>query len=96
MQTDARFVTTRAFMLKGEYVFEARGLWRVKGDMMGGPFVSQSRVDTINQRVITEEIFIYAPEKLKRNLVRGMEASLYTIKLPGKVMDDAQIPLQDE
>ena len=63
---------------------------------MGGPFVSQSRVDTINQRVITEEIFIYAPEKLKRNLVRGMEASLYTIKLPGKVMDDAQIPLQDE
>jgi hypothetical protein len=33
---------------------------------------------------------------LKRNLVRGMEAALYTIKLPGKEVDDAQIPLQDE
>lgn len=96
MATDARFVTTRSFMMRGEYIFEARGLWKVKGDMMGGPFVSQSRVDTVNQRVITEEIFIYAPEKLKRNLVRGMEAALYTIKLPGKQTDETQIPLQDE
>ena len=96
MATDARFVTTRAFKLNGEYIFEARGLWKVKGDMMGGPFVSQSRVDTVNQRVITEEIFIYAPEKMKRNLVRGMEAALYTIKLPGKAVTDPQIPLQDD
>ena len=96
MTTNHDYVETTAKSIMGRYVMEARGFWEMKNDMMGGPFVSQSRVDTINQRVITEEIFIYAPEKLKRNLVRGMEAALYTIKLPGKVMDDAQIPLQDE
>jgi hypothetical protein len=34
--------------------------------------------------VVTAEIFVYSPDKMKRNLVRTMEASLYTLKLPAK------------
>ena len=44
--------------------------------------MSHSRVDEVNGRVIVAEIFIYAPESLKRDLVRRMEAALYTVQLP--------------
>ena len=43
--------------------------------------------------VIVVEIFVYAPEKMKRNLVRQMEASLYTLKLPSSKLDDVEIPV---
>jgi hypothetical protein len=88
MATDTMSVEVRPIEVQGQFAFEARGLWRIKGDFMGGPFVSHSRVDTINNRVITAEIFIYSPDKMKRNLVRTMEASLYTLKLPAAKIEE--------
>jgi hypothetical protein len=61
-----------------------RGLWRVKGDQMGGPFVSHVFIDKRNHRVLTLEIFIYSPDKMKANLLRNLEASLYTFSLTGE------------
>ena len=78
---------------QGEYALEARGLWRMKGDFMGGPFVSHMRLDPVNQRIIVVEAFIYSPDKLKRNLMRQMEASLYTLRVPGDKQTGAEIPL---
>ncbi len=92
MATDTLLTDVRGLDLHGEYVLEARGLWRMKGDMMGGPYVSHVRLDRPNQRIITAEIFIYSPDKLKRNLVRQMEASLYTLRLPNEDAK-AQIPM---
>lgn len=82
--TTSKFVSPafRAMTLGGKYVGELRGLWEMKGDIMGGPFVSLTRLDEANQRIITAEAFIYAPEKKKRNLMRKLEAALYTLKLP--------------
>ena len=68
--------------VKGEYAQVARGLWRIQGDHMGGPFVAHSRVDIPNNRVVVIEGFVYAPESLKRNLIRLLEATLYTLQLP--------------
>ena len=65
----------------------------MKGDFMGGPYVSHTRLDEKNQRIITAEIFVYSPDKMKRNLVRQMEASLYTLKLPGSKQEGAEIPV---
>lgn len=93
MMTDSLLTDVRPLSVQGEYAFEARGLWRVKGDFMGGPFVSHSRVDVANQRVIVVEIFVYAPEKMKRNLVRQLEASLYTLKLPNSKQEGVEIPI---
>ncbi|MDR0657651.1 MAG: DUF4837 family protein [Mediterranea sp.] len=84
MATDTMSVGTKAITVHSEYAFEARGLWRMKGDFMGGPFVSHTRLDKANNRVVTVEIFVYSPDKLKRNLVRMMEASLYTLKFPSQ------------
>jgi len=88
MATDTMTVETKAINVQGEYALEARGLWRMKGDFMGGPFVSHTRLDKANNRVVTVEIFVYSPDKLKRNLVRLMEASLYTLKFPSQQVQD--------
>lgn len=82
MATDTNFVDVKNIVVKNAYAMEARGLWEMEHDMMGGPFVSHSSVDTVNNRVVVVEGFIYAPETRKRDLIRKMEASLYTLQLP--------------
>ncbi len=82
MTTQRDYVYVKNATVQGKYAQVARGLWRVQGDRMGGPFVSHSRVDEVNGRIIVAEAFIYAPESLKRDLMRRMEAALYTLQLP--------------
>ena len=89
METDTLMTKVKGLNVQGQYALEARGLWRVKADMMGGPFVSHARVDTVNNRVVVAEVFVYSPDTRKRDLIRQMEASLYTLRLPGeKVSQD--------
>ncbi len=65
------------------YAAEVRGLWRFfDGEAMGGPFVQHTRIDETTGRVITAEVFVFAPGQTKRNLLRQAEAILYTWKLP--------------
>lgn len=84
METDTLMTKVKGLNVQGQYALEARGLWRVKADMMGGPFVSHARVDTVNNRVVVAEVFVYSPDTRKRDLIRQMEASLYTLRLPGE------------
>lgn len=93
MMTDSLMTDVRPIDVHGDYTMEARGLWRMKGDFMGGPFVSHTRLDKENQRIITAEIFVYSPDKMKRNLIRRLEASLYTLKLPHEQKQN-QIPMK--
>ena len=66
-----------------EYATEIRGLWKIKnGEAMGGPYVSHTRLDQINGRVITAETFLYAAGQKKRTALRQAEAILYTLQLP--------------
>jgi hypothetical protein len=64
---------------KGRYVVEIRGLWRVEGDIMGGPFVSRSYYDEKRGRVLTTETYLYGPNKKKRNIMRQLEAMIRTV-----------------
>lgn len=57
-----------------------RGLWQMRNDAMGGPFVSLSVVDSLRGRVITAEAFVYAPAGKKRNKLKRMEAALQTLR----------------
>ncbi len=84
MATDTLCTSVKPLTVKGEYAMEARGLWKMEHDAMGGPFVSHSRVDTSANRVTVVEGFVYAPEKMKRGLIRRLEAALYTLCLPGE------------
>jgi len=68
------------------YCAELRGLWKIKnGGAMGGPFYSHTRLDEINQRVITIEGFVFAPGVKKRNAIRQLEAIIYSTKLPQEI-----------
>ena len=80
MQTAWRTVESGVVKENGRTMMVCRGLWEMRGDAMGGPFVSHSVVDTANRRVVVAEAFIYAPDMKKRNLIRQVEAALYTLK----------------
>ena len=72
----------------GNYASEMRGLWRVENDFMGGPYVALSELDASNQRVINAFGFVYAPSKDKRNLLRQVEAMIYSLKLNNQADND--------
>ena len=52
----------------------------MENDMMGGPFVLHFYNDSVNNRFVFADGFVYAPEKKKRNYIRLLEASLRTLK----------------
>ena len=62
-----------------------RGLWEMKGDAMGGPYVmhrihrqtSQAAKQGYNLYIIA---FVYAPEMKKKILIKQLEAAISTIK----------------
>lgn len=72
--------------LNDSYCAEIHGLWEMKnGEIMGGPFVSHTRLDEINNRLITIAGFVFAPGRDKRNLIRQVEAMVYSFKMPQEV-----------
>jgi len=68
------------FKKDGNYAAELRGLWKIENDFMGGPFVNLSIIDLLKKRVICLDGFVYAPSKNKRNLIRQMEAMIYSVE----------------
>ncbi|MBO7114436.1 MAG: DUF4837 family protein [Bacteroidaceae bacterium] len=69
----------------GKYAQVVRGLWNIRDYDMGGSFVSVSRVDEKYQRVIVAEGFVYYPNHPKRDVLRKLEAALYTLRLPDEL-----------
>lgn len=67
--------------ISGLYALEARGLWEVHGDKMGGPFVSYSLFDEAKGKILVIEGFVFAPEMRKRNLIFELEAYMHSLKL---------------
>ncbi|MBO5816891.1 MAG: DUF4837 family protein [Paludibacteraceae bacterium] len=63
--------------------YEVKGLWKlIDGEAMGGPYISHTRLDYVNGRVVTSETFLYAAGQKKRTAIRQAEAILYTLTLP--------------
>ena len=65
--------------LDGRKVYEVRGLWEMRNGALGGPFISQTRIDSVNNKIIVAEGFVYSPSTDKRDLLRMVEASLRTL-----------------
>lgn len=80
--SDAFAPDFRMFRLEGRLWCEQRGFWDVKGDFMGGPFVSYTTVDTQTNRVFTLDCYVFSPKLHKRNFMHGVEHLLYTIHFP--------------
>ena len=79
-QTVRQDLSTKNIKIGDRIVTEIRGLWEMENDMMGGPFVLHFYNDSVNNRFVFADGFVYAPEKKKRNYIRLLEASLRTLK----------------
>jgi hypothetical protein len=89
MATETRFdQINNVLKHNGNYASEMRGLWRVQNDFMGGPYISLSELDAANQQIITAFGFVYKPNKEKRNLLRQVEAMIYSLKLNNQADND--------
>ena len=78
LRTNMRGETDSMYMVIP--VLSERGLWEMKGDAMGGPYVLRR----IHLRKTGDEIiiigFVYAPEMKKKILIKQLEAAISTIK----------------
>ncbi len=69
-------------MQSGHDVAELRGLWKMDGAAMGGPFIMRAVLDEANNRVIVTDGYVYYPSReMKRNHIRQLEAVMYTLKI---------------
>ncbi len=69
----------------GKFAVEARGLWKMSNNSMGGPFLGYAFVDEESGRLYYIEGFVYSPGKQKRPFIREVEAILKTFKTPEEV-----------
>lgn len=87
-QTGSHMITsplfpTMAFDIKRDdlEIIELRGLWELNLGFMGGPFVSHTVVDKARSMLITVEGYVYNPNEKKRNLMRHLEAIIYSMEV---------------
>ncbi len=78
---------TKTVNLNGKYATEARGLWKLTSNTMGGAFLSYTFVDEELGRLYYIEGFIYCPGKKKRPYIREMEAILKTFQTATELRD---------
>ena len=83
-----RFITEEAFSpyvketkLLGFDAFETRGTWEVKNKFMAGPFINYTIKDTINNRLLVLEGFVFAPSINKRDYLFDLEAIIKSVSL---------------
>jgi hypothetical protein len=83
VEEGGRFITEEAYapyifktMIDDKFAYETKGIWEVKTQFMGGPFINYAVRDSVNNRYIILEGFVYAPATSKRNLQFELEAIL--------------------
>lgn len=72
-------VTFNKFRFRDRDYIEMRGLWTLEKGFMGGPFVTLVTLDEVNNRFVMIDGYVYAPKGDKRELIRQVEAILYTV-----------------
>ena len=69
----------RRFEKNGVYTVQMNGLWQMEKGFMGGPYISQTIVDVKRGQLVTGYGFVFYPNRDKRQMVRQLEAILYTM-----------------
>lgn len=64
---------------RGGFAATMRGLWRMEGDFMGGPWTSMAWVDGKRGQLVTVDGYLYAPYFRKREYLRELEAIVRSV-----------------
>lgn len=76
--------TFKQIKLDDRYCIETRGLWRLIGDFMGGPFVNYTFTSPDNEQLIMLTGYVYSPRKPKRDFLMQAESICHSIKFLNK------------
>ena len=74
-------VFVQNLQIDNAYAIEARGIWEMVGDFMGGPFISYVVLDEKNSELLFIDGFVFAPSKRKRNYMLQLEHIVSTLQL---------------
>ena len=69
---DLPLITT-AITVDKKYTLEARGIWEMENDYMGGPFITYLVHDPNKNELIFLDGFLYAPGQDKRDHIMALE-----------------------
>ena len=67
--------------IDNQYAVEARGIWEIANDYMGGPFISYTIHNPQTNELLYLDGFVHAPGKEKRNFMQQLEKIFTTAKL---------------
>jgi hypothetical protein len=67
--------------VNNRYTVEARGIWELENDYMGGPFISYLIHNKEKGELVFLDGFVYAPEEDKRNYIQYLEHILSEVKI---------------
>ena len=70
--------------INGRFWAEMRGFWDLQNDFMGGPMLSWSTLDKENNKVICIDCYVFSPKHGQRDLLRGLEHLIYSVKFPSE------------
>lgn len=73
-------VVSKQVTINKHFAIELRGLWKTNTNTMGGPFIGYALVDEKAGLLYYIEGFTYAPGKPQREIIRELEAILWTFK----------------
>ena len=65
-----------------KYCIETRGLWRLFGDFMGGPFVSYCLLSPDGKQIVELTGYVYCPRFNKRDYLMQVDGICRSIKWP--------------
>ena len=69
----------RRFEKNGVYSVQLNGMWHTENAFMAGPYVKQTIVDVNRGKLVTGLGFVFYPNREKRQMIRQLEAILYTM-----------------
>ena len=65
----------------GKIIYETKGMWEVKNDFMGGPFINYILKDKKSNEWVIVEGFAFAPSVSKRDYMFELNSILSTISI---------------
>ena len=65
----------------GKIIFETKGMWEVKNDFMGGPFINYILKDKKSNEWVIVEGFAFAPSVSKRDYMFELNSILSTVSI---------------
>ncbi len=74
-------VFINSIQINDAYAVEARGIWEMVGEFLGGPFISYMVLDEPNSELLFIDAFVLAPGERKRNQMLYLEHIVSTLKI---------------